>query len=114
MKVLPDSPADGAWNPDVMLESGPASLNCFGNNVSYHRTAFDCQPSVVGELKPARGVSNYKSAEAFITDENIGSKTEDEIWNIELTCRLNCICQIIGGRGIVKEIRRTTNAERGV
>lgn len=114
VEVLPNCAANRAWDSDVVLESGQVAFDCLRYEFRHDSSALDPEPTIVHELEVARDVADDEAAKSLVTDEDVGSQTEDEVFDIEITGGCYGPCQIIGRCCIVKEIGGTADLERGV
>ena len=96
VQILPDGSADGAGNPHVVLESRPAALHRFGDDLAHDRAALDPEPAVLVESRVTRDVADDESAKAAVAHEDVGAQAEDEIRCGGVARGQQRICQIVG------------------
>ena len=59
-------------------------------------------------------IADDNAPESLVSDEDVGAEAEYEPGNAKLPRREHGGCEILGSSRRIEEIRRTTNAERGV
>ena len=114
MQVLPDRPANRARNADVVFEAGPATSHRLGDQVAHDDATLAPHMAVIGETNVASDISDHEPAEAAVADEDIGAEAEHEKRYAAFASTGHGVCEIIGRRGIVEQVGRTSDAKRGV
>ena len=114
MQVLPNRAADCAWDSDVVLDARQAAFHGLRYEFRHNSSSLDPEPAIVEESQVARCVTDDEAAKSLVSDQDVGSQTEDEVFDVEITCGGDSPCQIICRCCIVKEIGGTADLECGV
>src|SRR5689334_6992434 len=56
MKILPDGTANGARNPDVVLQPGPPASNSLRNELCHHGAALHPEEPIVAKAEVRRDI----------------------------------------------------------
>ena len=70
--------------------------------------------ALVPEIVVSGGIADYQSAEAPVTDENVGTKTENEVRYVEVARREHGIRKRVGGGCLEKQIGWSADSKRRV
>jgi hypothetical protein len=62
----------------------------------------------------AGGVADDEPPHAAVADEDVRAEAEDEVRYVGLARRENGVCEVVGARGSIQQVRRTPDPERGV
>src|SRR5688572_22161183 len=111
MQVLPNGAADGARNPDVVLQSRQVSFDSLGYELRHDRTALHPELAIVGKAKVVRGIPNDQAAESLVAYENVVAQSEDEVVDTGLAGGGDGLCQSVRRGSMVEEIGATTKPE---
>ena len=114
VQVLPDRSADRARNPDVVLQTRQSALDGLRYQLCHHCSALHPEPAIVEKLQMAGSIPDDETPESLVADEDVGTESEYEILDSELTGSSDSPCQILRRCGIVEEIGWTTDLECGV
>ena len=114
VQVLPDRSANGARDPNVVLEARQAAFDSQRYEFRHDSSTLDPEPTIVEESEVTRCVADHEASKSLVSDENVGSESEHEIFDVEITGSGYSPCQIICRCCIVKEIGWTADLECGV
>ena len=114
MQVLPDRAANCAWDSDVVLEAGQVAFNGLRYEFRHNSSTLDPEAAIVEEPEVTRRVTDDEAAKSLVSDQDVGSQAEDEVFDVEIACGSDGPCQIICRCCIVKEIGGTADLECGV
>lgn len=102
VQVLPDCSSNRTGDSHVVFQPRPSPLHGFRDYLSYDRATFHPKLPVIREVETVGYIPYYKSPKALIADQYVGTKTEDEVGNPELTR---------GGHGHGEVVRRVCAVE---
>jgi zinc protease len=114
VQVLPDCPANGARDTDVVLQARQSATDRFRDEIAHDDATLAPHSALLVESHMTCGIANNDPAEPGIPDEYVRTQPEHEERNARLSRRSYGVCEIVGGSGIVEEVGRTPNAKRGV
>ena len=113
VQVLPHRAADRARDADIVLEPGVTLPDSREDELLHDRAALGPQ---LRSVEPARARSgpDHDPAKAAVTDEDVRPQAQDEPGDSGIAAGDHGVCEIVGRRGIVQDVRRTANPEGGV
>jgi hypothetical protein len=95
MEVLPHSSANRAGNADVVLKTGQPAFDCQRYEFRHYCSALYPESAVVAKLEVAGCIADDKSPTSLITNQDVGTESEQEVLDVEVPCCTNSPCQII-------------------
>jgi hypothetical protein len=111
MEILPDRTANGARNTDVVFQSRPAMSDRLRYQIAHDHATLAPHTAVFGKSHVASGISYHEASKSSVAGEDICSEAEDEVGHTTSTRGNDSVCEIVGGYGIVEQVRRTSNAK---
>src|SRR5688500_20182552 len=114
MQVLPNGAADGARDPDVVLQSRQVSFDSLGYELRHDRTALHPELAIVGKAQVVRGIPNDQAAESLVAYENVGTQSEDGVVDTSLAGGGYGPCQIVRRCRLEEESGGSTKRDCGV
>ena len=114
VQVLPDRSANSAWDSNVVFQTRQSALDGLRYQPCHYGTALHPELAIVEKLQMARSIPNYETPESLVADKDVGTETEYEILDFEITGSTDSPCQILGRCGIVEDVGWTADPECGV
>ena len=112
MEVLPDRPAYGARNSNVVVQPRQVAGHRELNQIVVHlHPAPRPHPGSIQELDLIHLVSDHQPAEPPVTDQDVGAKPKHEIRHLQLAGGEHCSGEFIRGAGAVQQVRWAADLE---
>ena len=116
VQVLPQRPADGRGDADVMFEPRESRLHGPFDHVGIEDgAAFGPELARLGPHLDVLGrVADDEAAKASVADDDIGADAEQEMWDRVGARYPDGVGQFVGGVGLDEKVRRTAYFKGGI
>src|SRR5207244_12419911 len=84
--VLPTRAANCGGHSHVVLQARQASFHGLRYEFRHNSSSLDPEPAIVEDPQVARCVTDNEAAKSLVSDQDVGSQAEYEVFDVEITC----------------------------